>query len=451
MPPKLLDIDTGGLQQYLVPGFAASIAKREEPNIEADAEGGMPIDVVGMYGYFDGDESAIMAPETAPILDPEDEALMLTPEQLKAGGIKDTSNFLRKTQYMTSSTAPQQDTRAQPVRQRRETKPKVAPLAREDRENIKRNIRKAFDLAYPKSAKAKEGSLPISTSERNAWDNPVHPERKGVKAVEFFPVLPDLDATTFSGQTWNLLRFDKPPLPAVRGHRDNRLDAAFLMTSVNPEKQAEYDEAKQAYEAEPTKYQDPGVAPAIWSLWLPRDQGTTPMMRKILDNRNPDHADEGILARIQDDEHAGKVAFDRSRIYTNAKTLERNKELPTRQVVLALDSSTQEAHYYPIGHVNSLNADRARVGQNRNTAAEIEETLPDSILVNVGDLNPSQLAAYYGEREKFDPSYEETYAEIFAAYEKYEADKAQGETVEDVPVDEGEAGNVNDDVDMTDD
>ena len=68
-----MEIDTGGLQQYLDPGFAASIAKREEPNIEADAEGGMPIDVIGMYGYFEGDEAAITAPDVAPPLDPEDE------------------------------------------------------------------------------------------------------------------------------------------------------------------------------------------------------------------------------------------------------------------------------------------------------------------------------------------------------------------------------------------
>ena len=33
MPPKLLDINTGGLSQYLTPNFAAAIARKEEPNI----------------------------------------------------------------------------------------------------------------------------------------------------------------------------------------------------------------------------------------------------------------------------------------------------------------------------------------------------------------------------------------------------------------------------------
>ncbi|RMZ75215.1 hypothetical protein DV737_g5410, partial [Chaetothyriales sp. CBS 132003] len=47
MPPKLLDIDTGGIQQYLTTSYASSLARREMPNIDADAEGGMPIDMVG--------------------------------------------------------------------------------------------------------------------------------------------------------------------------------------------------------------------------------------------------------------------------------------------------------------------------------------------------------------------------------------------------------------------
>ena len=59
MPPKLLDIDNGGLAQYLTTSFASAMARREEPNIEVDAEGGMPIDMIGIPGYFLGDESGM--------------------------------------------------------------------------------------------------------------------------------------------------------------------------------------------------------------------------------------------------------------------------------------------------------------------------------------------------------------------------------------------------------
>jgi hypothetical protein len=58
-PPKLLDIPNTGLVsgQYTTPGFASRLAREQPLNIEADAELGMPLDLVGMPGVFDGDES----------------------------------------------------------------------------------------------------------------------------------------------------------------------------------------------------------------------------------------------------------------------------------------------------------------------------------------------------------------------------------------------------------
>ena len=58
-PPKLLDIPNTGLAsgQYTTPGFAGRLAREQPLNIEADAELGMPLDLVGMPGIFDGDES----------------------------------------------------------------------------------------------------------------------------------------------------------------------------------------------------------------------------------------------------------------------------------------------------------------------------------------------------------------------------------------------------------
>lgn len=57
MPPKFLDIPHEGLTRFLTPGFASNLARREEPNIDVDAEGGMPIDMVGIPGLHLGDES----------------------------------------------------------------------------------------------------------------------------------------------------------------------------------------------------------------------------------------------------------------------------------------------------------------------------------------------------------------------------------------------------------
>ena len=62
MPPKLLDIPHEGLSRFTGPGFASNLARREEPNIDVDAEGGMPIDLVGIPGLHLGDESGKRMP-----------------------------------------------------------------------------------------------------------------------------------------------------------------------------------------------------------------------------------------------------------------------------------------------------------------------------------------------------------------------------------------------------
>lgn len=55
-PPKLLELPNTGLGQYITAGFASRLARDQPLNIEADAELGMPIDLVGIPGVFDGDE-----------------------------------------------------------------------------------------------------------------------------------------------------------------------------------------------------------------------------------------------------------------------------------------------------------------------------------------------------------------------------------------------------------
>jgi RNA polymerase II-associated factor 1 len=55
LPPP--DMPHEGLSRFLTPGFASNLARREEPNIDVDAEGGMPIDLVGIPGLHLGDES----------------------------------------------------------------------------------------------------------------------------------------------------------------------------------------------------------------------------------------------------------------------------------------------------------------------------------------------------------------------------------------------------------
>ena len=54
---KLMDIPTEGLSAYTTPDYASRMARAQPINIEADALLGMNIDLVGLPGIFEGDES----------------------------------------------------------------------------------------------------------------------------------------------------------------------------------------------------------------------------------------------------------------------------------------------------------------------------------------------------------------------------------------------------------
>lgn len=55
--PKFLEIPRQGLELYIQPAYAMQMARAQPLNIEADGFGGMPLDLVGMPGVFEGDES----------------------------------------------------------------------------------------------------------------------------------------------------------------------------------------------------------------------------------------------------------------------------------------------------------------------------------------------------------------------------------------------------------
>lgn len=59
-PPKLLNIRNTGLETYASAGFATRLAREQPLNIEADAELGMPIDLVGIPGVFEGDDAGML-------------------------------------------------------------------------------------------------------------------------------------------------------------------------------------------------------------------------------------------------------------------------------------------------------------------------------------------------------------------------------------------------------
>jgi len=437
MPPKLLDIDTGGLAQFLTPAYASALARREEPNIEVDAEGGMPIDMIGIPGYFLGDESAIMTPEIQPVLDPEDHALMLTADQIKSHGAKGNVSFLRKTQYMygTSQNARANDPLVRPnPRARKSIDNKAAgPLARDDKENIKRHVQKGFDIAYSDSVPyngAEARGHPSTAAERDAWRNPVHPDNPKLKPVSYHPILPDLESKTDYGAVWTTVKFDKPPLPAVQGRRDNRIDVALLMGIPDEARMPNYLLNKQAFDENPELYDDPGHEPQAWTLNIPKNPDAVPRIKTILNESHPERKNpalsEGLLEEFVDGSE--RIPYERARLYTNDQVFDVNgRRLMAISVVDQSNAAGASnprirkqgpaAYYYPVAQRIRLRADRAKVSKASHSASQEDPyKFPDNHMLLIHDpddetLSKQQLAM----RNTFKGENDSTYKKEFDA------------------------------------
>ncbi|OQV06773.1 hypothetical protein CLAIMM_11300 [Cladophialophora immunda] len=407
MPPKFLDIDTGGLAQYLTTSYASGLAKREEPNIEVDAEGGMPIDMIGVPGYFLGDESAIMAPEVQPVLDPADQALLMSLDQLKSQGAKNNVSFLRKTQYMTSSQIARANdafVRGTPRAQKPQMpKAPPVPVTRDDPENIKRQIQKGFDLAYPDSipfnppeAKAN----PITPQEREAWRNPVHPDNPRLKPVEFYPIIPDLETGTDMASNWQALKFDKPPLPPYRGRRDDRIDVGLLMASENADLMPAWRAAKEAFERDPEKFADPGPEPYTWSLSVPKQPDSTSRIRQLFDDSNPRKDDPTLIEPLLEESADGSLRLPFERVL-DANNLSRHSRFRKQG---------NAAYYYPILERVKMRADRGNLSKTRNSHAE--DDIPDQVMVLFKEPNAKERRSRAEFRGDYDASFKDEFEEL---------------------------------------
>ncbi|KAJ4512180.1 hypothetical protein HRR83_006147 [Exophiala dermatitidis] len=447
MPPKLLNIDTGGLSQYLTTSYASGLVKREEPNIEVDGEGGMPIDMVGVPGYFLGDESAIMAPDIQPVLDPADHALMMTVEQLKSAGAKNNVSFLRKTQYMTASQMARASNNNDPFVRATPRSRKVVesnkmvppPIARDDPENIKRHIQKGFDIAYPDSVPfnpPEAKANPITPQERDAWKNPVHPDNPRLKPVGFYPILPDLDAMTDMAGNWQAVKFEKPPLPPYHGRRDDRVDVGLMMASENAPEMVKWKVKKAAFDKNPELYEDPGPEPYVWSLLVPKQVNAAPRIRKIFNDSDPQKDDPELYAPLLEESADGtqRLPFERVRVY---QTSSQNHVDPRRVMGLSLVDADQlppdsrfrkqgsAAYYYPILERLRMKADRAnltKAQQARHQAAEDEAAanIPDQLMVLFREAAANEKVARYQFRGEYDDSFADEYQEIVRAGEAEE-------------------------------
>jgi RNA polymerase II-associated factor 1 len=368
-----------------------------------------------------------MAPENPPPVDPADLPLLTTLEQLRNPAPKNANvSFLRRTQYITSGArGPEgvKSTTPGKAKARPQDKPKVS---NDDPMYIKKYLTKGFDIAYPESRHTGEdtadrikGHTPTK-AELDAWANPVHPDNPKLKAVSFFPILPDLHGFPDPGG-FVQFKFDKVPVQPVSGKRDERMDVAILHPSAPEERICQEHAAKVSlHKANPSLYPDPGPVPWDYDLFLPEQKGSAGKIKRSLNIEDPDRNNEELYTH--DDGEQKFHRYDRVRTYaTSAQAL--NADQKQRDIALSLfdpaepKASTtshlteKAAYYYPILGKTRLKPERARKLAKAGLAPTLSQTKEDQVdQIHVAVRDPDEAEIYKRDlhRAAVDPGFAKT-------------------------------------------
>ncbi|KAG9235383.1 RNA polymerase II-associated [Amylocarpus encephaloides] len=383
-PPKLQDIPNDGLAVYTTPKYASRIARDQPLNIEADAELGMPLDLVGMPGIFDGDESSIQAPLTLPIPHPHDRVLLRPLSTLGKPKFSDTGvSFLRRTEYISSYTSKSrfESTTSRSLIDNVGNKKKRPShnIDKESPEYIKEQVEKSFQTAVQN---LKNKSLAR------------HPTKKNLQLVDAYPLLPDVDAFPEAGG-YVTLKFVTNPVPPSESY-DTRLENSLLVPMVPSDEEAAMKEAqKAAYEKDPDSNPPPDNT-IEYEFYLPETNETAHNFKRKFDILDNDHQSADLYTETSGAQPCFR--FKRVRAYETEKSTGNVTDKYDEEVVIALhdgkDGRLQKgAYYYPLVQRASIRPQRQknidkRMGRMVN---ENEEKPTDFMDIRVGDPDQNEI------------------------------------------------------------
>ncbi|GAB7347172.1 hypothetical protein MBLNU459_g3286t1 [Dothideomycetes sp. NU459] len=418
-PPKLLDIPGTGLAggQYTSAAFASRLAREQPLNIEADAELGMPIDLVGLPGVFDGDEQAIMAQDPPPPVHPHDRALLKPLSALGAPNSMNSSvSFLRRTEYISSTQGAQrfESSTSKDLLKFSNKRRRVPNVGRDDPINIIRNLVKGFDTAYPRDAYTGPDSqtdirgADVTDVDRKAWKNPKHPSKPNVTLLDSYPLLPDLEALPTTGD-FQITKFSTNPVATAESY-DERLDVAILRpTYADTDK---FEERVAAYKLDPTL---PKPLPE-WDLdlFLTESEHTVRGIKRKFDPSDPDNEDDALYDR---ETESGKAfMYQRIREYETYQQAGDPDDAYGDTVALALhepdlvgsavDGARKRlrkgAYYYPVKQRTNLRPKRKTGAVASGARAEHV----DLLYITVREPDNDEMANRTAQQAKLDSSVE---------------------------------------------
>ncbi|RDW70176.1 hypothetical protein BP5796_08573 [Coleophoma crateriformis] len=382
-PPKLLDIPNTGLAsgQYTTPGFASRLARDQPLNIEADAELGMPLDLVGMPGIFDGDESSIQAPLHIPAPHPHDRALLRPLSTLGKPKFSDSGvSFLRRTEYISSYTSKsrfESTTSKSLVSNTGSTrKPRPTPnVNTESPEYIKKQIEKGFQVA---AANVKDPSKVR------------HPTKRNVQLVDAYPLLPDLDAFPDAGGYVTIKFLTNPVAPSST--YDIRLAHSLLQpVPTSEEEEARRQEAKELHERDPERNPPPEDG-MDYEFYMPETTEEATNFKRKLDVFDEDKDDDDLYTHTNAQDQPA-FRFKRVRAYESAHQSGSAQSKYDEDVVIAFHDGSdglhaKAAYYYPILQKTSIRPQRMKnisKFTRRGPTTEEETEAPDYIDLQIED------------------------------------------------------------------
>ncbi|KAF2425228.1 Paf1 complex protein [Tothia fuscella] len=418
-PPKLLDIPNTGLSsgQYTGAGFASRLAREQPLNIEADAELGMPIDLVGLPRVFE-DDPAIHFDLDPPQLDAKDRALLRPLNSLgKPMSVTTGVSFLRRTEYITAAaTVNRYDSRNAALRTGSTPKRRRVPdVSKDDPINILRNIIKGFDLAYPRDAyRGQDGpgnmrGADISQEEREAWARPRHPTNPNLKLLDKYPVLPDLEAFPDTGN-YMILKFQNNP--STNKEYDPRLDLGLIQpVPHNPEEEARYEELVVSAAAEGRPKPIPEFR---YEYFLPANSESVTNIKRKFNTLDPENDSDELYDETNADTGRRSFKYKRIRSYETYTQVGNPDDPWNDSIAMVLhDPDTAKerrlqkgAFIYPVVQRTSIRAARPRnmamLGTQANSRID-EEPKVDFVELGVRGPTEEGLGLVKGHVEKIDP------------------------------------------------
>ncbi|KAI9166758.1 Protein RER1 [Paramyrothecium foliicola] len=376
-PPKLLDIPNTGLAsgQYTTPGFASRLAREQPLNIEADAELGMPLDLVGMPGVFDGDERSIQAPSQTPAIHPHDRPLLRPIAALGKPKVAEANvSFLRRTEYISSITPSK---RSDPGHAR-------ALLAK-----VKRPVRAPEPAADTPQAIKRKIDRGFERAEQNLKDPKriKHPTKKNLKLVDARPLIPDLDAFPDSG-AYVTIKFLNNPAQKSNKYERRLLTGLFRPIERTQAEEAEYEAALAAHEQDPRRFPKPQNL-MNYDFYISQNLAASEGFRRKFDVDDPDRDDDHLYTHQTDT--GGCFQYGRLRAYETVQETELHQLTKyDEEIILSYNDdetypNQKAVYYYPVMQKSTIGPQRRKNIARATYAGEEEEQVVDQLDVTVDE------------------------------------------------------------------